>query len=156
MSRNALEGKRPHTYIDDLESFYFVLCWILMVYSGPHKPRAAPPKQAVWWDISDSFTMKQGHFGRPKFHLPVDAWFGPCFSALAARLYDFFLLRDLSSSEPVPPNDPKQDYDKYLGHIRQCIIDLEAEDLAAEQGRTSLPGEPDSPSQPQASLSGTH
>ncbi|KAF8520515.1 hypothetical protein JB92DRAFT_3094664 [Gautieria morchelliformis] len=115
MSRNALDGKRPHTYIDDLEAFYFVLCWILMVYSGPHKVKAVP-KQAAWWDLPDAFVMKEGHFGIREFRLPVDRWFGPCFKTLASRLFDFFRVRGPIGRLIVHPDDPKRDYDKYLGH----------------------------------------
>jgi hypothetical protein len=141
MSRNAHEGKKPHTYIDDLESFYFVICWILMVYSGPHKVRA-PPKEAAWWDLPEAFIMKQGHFLIPRFQLPIDPWFGPSFEALATRLFDFLRTRGPHRKTLVPPDDPKRDYDMYLDLIRQCIFDMEAEDLAAE-GQSSTPGKSD-------------
>ncbi|KAF8478768.1 hypothetical protein JB92DRAFT_3133895 [Gautieria morchelliformis] len=120
MSRNILEGKNPHTYIDDLESFYFVLCWILMVYSGPDKPKPKTvlPRQAAWWDDEDACAMKGGHLASRVFLLPLDTWFGPSFRALAINLCDFFRLRSLGLTKFV---SARKDYDEYLGYIDQCI-----------------------------------
>jgi Fungal protein kinase len=132
MSRGVLEGENPHTYLEDLESFYFVLCWILMVYSGPHKAKTIPPKQAAWWDLPDSSTLKRGHIGAPRFQLPLEPWFGPCFQTLASRLFGFFQIRRPIFGDLAPPVDPKLDYDEYLGYVQQCILDMDAEELAAK------------------------
>jgi Fungal protein kinase len=140
MSRNVLDGENPHTYIDDLESFYFVLCWILMVYSGPHEARATPPKRALWWDDEDSATMKIGHFGRENFRLPVDPWFGPYFKTLAIDLWDFFHVRCQDTEQPLSTPDSTKDYDEYLGCVQRCIVDMEAEDLAKHQASSSSSG----------------
>jgi hypothetical protein len=141
MSRNVLEGENPHIYLDDLESFYFVLCWILMVYSGPHKARVPPPKHASYWDGPKPYVSKAGEILGGYFRLPVDPWFGPCLKALARRLYTFFHIRCPMYGDLVPPVDSKKDYDEYLGHIQQCILDMEAEDLAAKQHTSSPAGE---------------
>jgi Fungal protein kinase len=132
MSRNVLEGRHPHMYLDDLESFFFVICWILMVYTGPRKIRDELPDDACLWDDPDSCRMKQGYFGTKGFDVSVDPWFGPCIHKLGQRLFDFFLARPLHGGKYIPPTDSKKDYDIYLGHIQQCVLDMEAEDLAAK------------------------
>ncbi|KAF8461314.1 hypothetical protein JB92DRAFT_3072201 [Gautieria morchelliformis] len=137
MSRNILEGKNPHTYIDDLESFYFVLCWIFMAYTGPDKPtpktvlpgkadtgsdkpklKPVLPGKAAWWDDEDACAMKGGHFASRDFLLPLDSWFNGCFRELAVNLWNFFRLRSLGLTNFV---SARNDYDEYLGYIDQCI-----------------------------------
>jgi Fungal protein kinase len=137
MSRNVLEGEGPHTYLDDLESFYFVLTWILMVYSGPRKAKVILPDVAEFWDDPDSSTLKRGHFGLRRCSVSVDPWFGPCFQALTTGLFDFFRIRRLDLGKPLSALNPAKDYAEYIGCIQQCILDMEVEDLAVEQCQTS-------------------
>jgi Fungal protein kinase len=137
MSGKVLEGNMPHTYLDDLESFYYVLCWILMVYTAPHKVKRTPPALASCWDSSLSHAYKMGQIASYTFNLPLEPWFGPCFQKLASRLRNFFHVRRPSMGDLAPPVDPKKDYDEYLGYIRECILDMDAEDVPAPQYLTS-------------------
>jgi Fungal protein kinase len=143
MSGKVLEGKVPHTYLDDLESFYYVLCWILTIYTAPHKARCKPRGIASWWDNSMSYQMKIGQIASYSFDLPLEPWFGPCFQKLASSLHKFFHVRRPSMGDLAPPVDPAKDYDEYLGYIRQCILDMDAEDMAA----TRRPPSPSDPSE---------
>ena len=138
MSYKVIDGKGDHTYLDDLQSFYYVLLWILMVYSGPHKVKAKFPEDASLWDLPDSFGVKRGDFSWEEYILPVDPWFGPCFKVLASRLFYFFRTRRFDPAKPVSALDPGKDYDEYLGYVKQCIVDMEAEDLTAEQHQASV------------------
>jgi Fungal protein kinase len=137
MSGKVLQGKMPHTYLDDLESFYYVLCWILMVYTAPHKVKREPPRIALFWDDPRSHIIKIGQITSDYINLPLEPWFGPCFQKLAGRLHNFFRVRHPSMADRAPPVDPKMDYDEYLGYIRQCTLDMDAEDEPAPQRRTS-------------------
>jgi hypothetical protein len=142
MSRDVLDGKKVHTYLDDLESFYFVLSWILMVYTGPRTTRSKFPSEAAYWDEPDSARLKGGYFGIQGFKASVDPWFGPCLHELVKRLFDFFRFRPFDDEEDALPLNPKKDYDTYLSHIQQCILDMEAEDMAAEHHLSDLSNEP--------------
>lgn len=42
MSGDALEGVAPHTYLDDLESFYYVMVYISLAYARPGCLKADP------------------------------------------------------------------------------------------------------------------
>ncbi|KAF8480545.1 hypothetical protein JB92DRAFT_3041434 [Gautieria morchelliformis] len=126
MSCNVLEGKAPHIYRDDLESFYYVLCWILMTYTGPQKVRAKLPVEVEWWSDLRSSHYKRDHFvGRLK--VPVDPWFGPWLRALLTNLFVFFQIRGTGLGGPAVPADAQGDYVEYIGHIDQCIHDMEDE-----------------------------
>jgi hypothetical protein len=103
-----------------------------MVYTGPRNIRDKLPYDACFWDEPDSCRLKQGYFGIKGFDASVAPWFGPCLRKLDQCLYDFFRSRRLYGGKYIPPTDSKTDYDIYLGHIQQCILDMEAEDLAAE------------------------
>ncbi|KAF8530000.1 hypothetical protein JB92DRAFT_557978 [Gautieria morchelliformis] len=142
MSGRVLEGKVPHTYLDDLESFYYVLCWILMVHTAPRVQRT-PPSIASYWDKSMSHAIKLGQIASYAFDLPLEPWFGSCFQVLASRLHNFFHIRRPSMGDLAPPVDPNKDYDEYLGYIRQCILDMNAEDAAATRAATRHSTSPD-------------
>ncbi|KAF8490279.1 hypothetical protein JB92DRAFT_1333915 [Gautieria morchelliformis] len=141
MSRDVFEARDLHTYLDDLESCYYVLCWILMVYTGPRTTRNKILNEAAYWDEPDSARLKRSHCIL-HFDVWVDPWFGPCLHELAKCLFDFFSLRRLGAGMYAPPVDPDKDYDTYLGHIDQCVLDMEAEDLAAEHPLSNLSDEP--------------
>jgi len=122
MSRNVLKEDAPHTYFDDLESFYYVFCWIIASFESAGVPKAEVPKQLTWWDREQLFssTMKGGHMGL-NFALPVSPWFGKAIPTLASRLHAFFRFRR------KPTHDPVGDYDDFLSRIRKGIADLESE-----------------------------
>jgi len=124
MSRNVLEERdpRPHTYFDDLESFYYVFCWVIGSFDAPRKPKAEVPEELTWWDGEQLFaaTMKRGHIG-DQFEIPVSPWFGQAIPALASRLHDFFRFRRR------PTHNPVGDYDDFLSRIQKGMADLESE-----------------------------
>jgi len=122
MSRNILEERDSHTYFDDLESFYYVFCWVIGSFDAPGMPKAKFPDELTWWDREQLFAaaMKRGHIG-DKFVIPVSPWFGQAIPALANRLHDFFRFRR------KPTHNPVGDYDDFLSRIRKGIADLESE-----------------------------
>ena len=122
MSRNVLKQRDAHTYFDDLESFYYVFCWLIASFDAAGIPKAELPKELTWWDREQDFSyaMKGGHMGL-KFLLPVSPWFGQAIPALAKSLHDFFRFR----WEPI--HDPVGDYNDFLSCIRTAIAHLESE-----------------------------
>ena len=127
----------PHTYLDDLESFFYVLCWILASFEGPGNRVAEVPQLVALWDDPASHILKLGLFSG-EFILPVSPWFGLSFRNLAAHLHHFFDVREDLVGKPFSSLDPAKDYDEYISHIRQSIVDLEREVLEGEGVCTAL------------------
>src|SRR6266481_652229 len=92
MSRNALKAFGPHTYLDDLESFYFVWCWILVAFEGPCKHKAEIPNPIALWDHPTAPLFKYGQLGGA-FELPTAPWFGRSLRRLAVHLHQFLRFR---------------------------------------------------------------
>ncbi|PFH44587.1 hypothetical protein AMATHDRAFT_11437 [Amanita thiersii Skay4041] len=51
MSADALDGRKPHKPADDLESFFYVLIFICLEYSGPGHERNWDHSRDIVWDI---------------------------------------------------------------------------------------------------------
>jgi hypothetical protein len=139
MSRNVLKGRGPHTYFDDLESFFYVLCWILVAFEGPGLGIAALPPALSQWDGPASYLTKQGILS-DDFELSISPWFGKSLRELAIRLHRFFEFRGTHSGRPLASLNPAEDYDEFLDHIRQGIADLAAEPEPAVQSASDISG----------------
>jgi hypothetical protein len=125
MSRNVLDAG-PHTYLDDLESFYYVLCWILVVYERPRAWMAELPELISSWDEPGSSNIKQGLLNHD-FNFSVAPWFGGSLRRLIGRLHRFFRFRFELLQKPLSSLDPAKDYDEFLSHIRQGIAEMDEE-----------------------------
>ena len=121
MSRNVLKEHDAHTYFDDLESFYYIFCWLVSAFEAAGVPKAELPEEPTLWDLPYSHAMKGGHMGFD-FDLPISPWFGKSLSTLAVDLHAFFKLRRRRALDPV------DDYGDFLSTIRQCISGLEIEE----------------------------
>ncbi|KAF8488454.1 hypothetical protein JB92DRAFT_3016664, partial [Gautieria morchelliformis] len=120
MSPNVLGGEQPHAYLDDLDSFYFVLCRILMKYTGPHSPMKPTDSDEAWrWERKDALRFKWAHFAGAAEDIRMHSWFGSCFRDLITRLWTFFSSRFLDGKN-MPPASPGKDYDKFLGYINNA------------------------------------
>src|SRR6266481_7417589 len=122
MSRNVLKKLAAHTYFDDLESFYYVFCWLVCSFEAAGVLKAELPEALTLWDVPYSGVMKGGHIGT-NFDLPISPWFGKSLPKLAVDLRAFFRLRRDRALDPV------EDYADFLSMIRQCISASEIEDL---------------------------
>ena len=141
MSRNVLREDAAHTYFDDLESFYYVFCWLIASFESAGVPKAEFPTELTWWDREQDFScaMKGGHMGLD-FELPVSPWFGTAIPALANRLHAFFRFRRKRIHDPVG------DYDDFLSRIRKGIANLESEGPdATNEAVLPAPGTKDPP-----------
>jgi len=134
MSWNVLKGDTPHTFLDDLESFFYVMFYIAMTYTAPDCRKEELPDLLYDWNHyplpSDA---KQGFFladSTPK----VSVWFGAPIQNLLNRLHSIFknILRQKYLAEydgqPRPVVNRDEVYETMLSHIRQAIEDLGVEE----------------------------
>ncbi|KAF8583187.1 hypothetical protein K439DRAFT_1634618 [Ramaria rubella] len=133
MSRNALEGTKPQTYLDDLESFYYVLVYISLVYKGPGLLNKDLPSPLDEWILPDAHQYKGG-FLADTFTDEVSPWFGKPFQSLVEKLHSVFfkiIVRWVVAQEnghPPPPVDDAEVYATMLSHVREAIDSLAQED----------------------------
>lgn len=138
MSRNVLEGKNTHDYLDDLESFYFVLMSIIVLFNGPNSPKREPPDDIRRFAGERALAQKTSHFLQTRFSLEITDWFGAPFRNLASRLQSLFGTRLRNArlaefdGENAPPVEPMKDSDEFLACVRQAIADVEHEDNLAD------------------------
>lgn len=134
MSGKALEGDASHTYLDDLESFYYVMVYISLAYAGPGRRKAYLPQPLPRWEEPLAFRAKQG-FLVSDFIPQVDVWFGPPFQNLIDRLHSVFqnMFRQKIIAEyrgnPQPKVNCAEIYDTMISHICQAIDDVGLEDI---------------------------
>src|SRR5882724_2830845 len=80
MCRTALLGEPADSHLDDLESFYWVLCFILSAHHGPglssSQPVLSPEMKLFVMNNSESAAHSKGnHFALP-FGLPLASFWG--------------------------------------------------------------------------------
>ena len=132
MSRNALKGIEPQTYLDDLESFYYVLLYIARIHmdiriSGQRLPSPFDP-----WEGPTAFESKSG-FIPNIFDYDVDPRLGKPFQTLVERMHAVFrnmLIRALlahTRDEPPPVVNHEEVYNMMLSHVRDAIDELNRE-----------------------------
>ncbi|KIJ57174.1 hypothetical protein M422DRAFT_40685 [Sphaerobolus stellatus SS14] len=110
MSRNVLL-RGTHTYLDDLESFYYVLRWILGVQTSAGLAQ----------------TSKGGQFALGSHTLLIETWFGQSLGNLADRLRIFFCERLNIIGQDLFKLNPETDYTAYISEIEKCISEMETE-----------------------------
>ncbi|KAF8573423.1 hypothetical protein K439DRAFT_1642992 [Ramaria rubella] len=158
ISRNVLSGEGPHTYFDDLESFYYVFAYIATGCTGPgcdpmHRVRISSGTFVDWQSFKnirfpESMAVSKNHHFRTAYHVIVHPWFGPHVAKLVKSLHGFFSRRaraiaainlaNLSDSEdpdnenkvkqPYPIPDPTADYEEFIQHIRTALVELQTEE----------------------------
>jgi serine/threonine protein kinase len=141
MSRNLLQNglESSHSYLDDLESFYYVLCWLICEYDGPGDVRTSRVTKTLPQlrnlDSKDGAT-KSEHI-RNDFDLPIQPWFGQIFQEMAMQLHGFFHRR---INPDRPTLDPENDYQEFIGHFMHAIVKLGPEsDAMATQRAGPVP-----------------
>jgi len=127
MSRNMLEKRGPHTYFDDLDSFYYTLIWVLCAWSGPNSPKSSLPPHITLWDDDHACDYKNAElslFDQWK-DIPMDPWFGGTYRRLIKALFDFFYTRFSLRLEMMAERDPLVDYEEFISPIKDAITRLE-------------------------------
>ena len=127
-----------HDYLDDLESFLYVLGWICFGYEMPGKPKCPQPDFLCGWEDSNptiASLFKWNFF--TAFHLPkMSPWFGKPFKTLLTNFREFLSeeirRKDRSMDKPrLRLQDLKADAAKHyaivLKYFDEAIKELELE-----------------------------
>ena len=141
----------PHSYMDDLESFFYVLCWVCCGYSAPGKRIEEFSSAFADWE---HHTAKQGAdvktilYFQPfqeQVELTVTDYFGDAFLALVDSLHEFFqpyvtYNKDFKGKRPPPTLDSAME--TILGHVKTALACVEAEEAADSVVRSAADGAP--------------
>ena len=169
-----------HDYLDDMESFFYVLFWICSTYEKAKRPRrgALPPTLAGWEDniAQSSSNAKNNIISYPlnKYTCPISAYFGDIFLNLLNSFRQFLkgqIDRKMNSLDPrrVPLTAlmPQSEvhYAEVLGYIDLAIKAVEAlpeekadanlQPFTTPEKRTST-GPPDDSPGPKRKKTGPH
>jgi len=94
MSTSTHSRRLCHDHLDDLESFFYVLCWICFGFSGPRKKFDPLPKTLQKWESTDpesAADAKQSMlFKRLSWAGVCTPFFGDIFQELLQDLHGFF------------------------------------------------------------------
>ena len=94
MSTSTQSRRLCHDHLDDLESFFYVLCWICFGFSGPGKKLDPLPKTLQKWESTDpesAADAKQSMlFKRLSWAGVCTPFFGDIFQELLQDLHGFF------------------------------------------------------------------
>jgi len=134
MCQNALHGEPANSHLDDLESFYWVLFFIVCVQDGPG---LSSSRQALWPDIQLLVTdnckaaalAKKDHFSRP-FDQPLASFGGQPVVRLMRNLHLFIHKRILTADTAMelgqdpPSHDPGADYNEISCYFSRAIQEL--------------------------------
>ena len=132
MPRNALEGSAM-SHLDDLVSFYWVLCFIIVGHSGPGlqtsrlEGEETPADLGFWSDPrpKSSAHAKRGHLENPTFTLPVQPQFTSLLKLLE-NLHGFFNRRIRAEHDAVlSPSDARQDFTEFVGYFSQAMEEVD-------------------------------
>jgi len=134
-SYGSLGGFVAGSHLDDLESIYWILCFIIAHHDGPDLATsrlAKTPSVLVGWLSEDEWSAviaKNSHLTED-FNLPVQDWFRPL-EPLARSLHSFFQSRILARDEArrlgeaLPLPDAREDYEKFVAMFSQAIQAVE-------------------------------
>ncbi|KAF9549926.1 hypothetical protein CPC08DRAFT_715355 [Agrocybe pediades] len=142
----------PHDYLDDLESFLYVLCWIAQRFESPKKLRNDPPLYFEEWKAmpyNNAVNSKVAFFTGKK--LPsTSLFFGPIFDQLIQEFRLFLkdkVLDKFSSDDTMFPaleslKDVAQEhYDEVLAIFDRAILAMENDEGFKARSRLPPPEE---------------
>jgi hypothetical protein len=145
----------PHDYLDDLQPFFYVICWICFGYEAPGKKVIPQPEVLTNWEdlsctraagLKVDFLITQNRFPIPP------PYFGPVFQFLLEKLRLFFVTRYLAAlshpgterktlEELIP--QAKLDYAEVLQYVDEAIEALQKD--CASPGEDAFWGLPSDP-----------
>src|SRR5437899_1123860 len=111
MSISSHSPRLCHDHLDDLESFFYVLCWICFGYSGPGKKVDPLPKTLQKWESADpesAADAKQSMFFKRLVSTGESTpFFGDIFQELLEDLHRFFQAHvsrkcSITKRDPIP------------------------------------------------------
>ncbi|KJA23465.1 hypothetical protein HYPSUDRAFT_39923 [Hypholoma sublateritium FD-334 SS-4] len=155
---------RPRDYMDDLESFFYVLCSICCGYSAPHVSINPQPKNLVEWTTlgeKDLFASKVRLYREGvDSYLQVTEYFGEIFRTLIRGLFNFFKTHIDSAVLDRQENQDRSSttscnrtptagevYEIILGLFNNAILSLDLEFYAMSYGCSKVKSDPSIPTQ---------
>ena len=116
-----------YSYLDDLESFFYVLAYLVVCYpaTGSLKPKSIPRDVLAWFGDSGGWREKYTMMLEDTCPLPIDDSFQPPVSQLLTRLHCFF-----QQCTPHPYNfsnrypAPGEAYNNFIGYLDDAIDSL--------------------------------
>ena len=153
-----------HDHLDDLESFFYVFCWITLGYDGPNKPIIDNRRPAILkqWDQDNAVTAANSKTAM-LVHLreKVTPYFGPIFQKLLVNMLAFhrphiILKMEQMDDATIPrkhlldlTEPAKADYATLLDFIDQAITTLESDNAqCATSAQVPTPATPTRNNQP--------
>ncbi|KJA18341.1 hypothetical protein HYPSUDRAFT_205456 [Hypholoma sublateritium FD-334 SS-4] len=142
LSYNPAAGTtcKPHDYMDDLESFFYVLCWITCGFAGPGQKLVEFPDDLKQWESADPRNALRAKLSVITWVFDITyratPYFGAVFDSLMAQLARFFAdahnRRALSKGKPVPTlmelkSTSSAAYNTVLGYVDEAIKAVESE-----------------------------
>ena len=134
-----LEGEAfTYSYLDDLESFFYVLVYLVVCYpaTGSVKPKSIPRDVSAWFGDSGGWRAKYTMMLERTCPFPIDDSFQPPISQLLNRLHSFFRRSTITGFDSDLCPEPAQVYDSFLGYLDDAINGLRAYELVV----MSVPG----------------
>jgi hypothetical protein len=122
MCRNALFGQSANSYLDDLESFYWILCFIICVHGrpGPSRCELSPAMELLFTTKPQAAAnAKEDHF-ETTFHLPVSPFFGLPIVDLVRKLHGFFRNRIIQEAA-ANREAARLDYQEIVGYFASTV-----------------------------------
>jgi len=160
-TQRGSDNLRPHDYLDDLESFFYVLCHVCFLYNGGKRmdPFSTHDILADWNDGKPAFKldfmMAPGHLLSPYIHKSNCA---TAFYGLFIHLQKMFspVLNSVARATGWPPAPMKRltyeehrsfadkSCSEFLGHVDAAINEIEQirKDLTSAATTTSAPPSP--------------
>uniref|UniRef100_A0A8H8CEN7 Fungal-type protein kinase domain-containing protein n=1 Tax=Psilocybe cubensis TaxID=181762 RepID=A0A8H8CEN7_PSICU len=134
------EHARPHDYLDDFESFFYMILWICNMYHRPNQSIKDGPGVLVYWDSPDPIIAASV---KTKFLMYPTVNIAPYFHTLLGMIKDMamFLFKhaiqkedESISKEPRKPflsllEASNADYNTFIGFIEKAIDNCELEDF---------------------------
>ncbi|CAA7264866.1 unnamed protein product [Cyclocybe aegerita] len=128
---------RPHSHLDDLESFFHVLCWICFAYMRPRQRVSETPYILADWNsksVGRACRAKKAFFADPLGPQKTDAvsdFFCAPFRKLLQNLHGFFRPYAFAPLQPPPPlseilSTANEDYETILAMFEEAIREVGA------------------------------
>jgi hypothetical protein len=109
--------------MDDLESFYYVLCYIVACHSasGPSKPRPAPYPISTWFSEKGGHAEKDSALYQRTYRYDIHPSFEPPVTKLMESLHHFFRNQVVIHWDVERVSNLEEDYREFLTHIDHAI-----------------------------------
>lgn len=134
-----MDTKRPHSYLDDLESFFYILLWMCVAYGSPGNPKQELPVVLNRWCLEDPAlcggAKRIDLSDRYEYEIEplISESFGWPFKELLRQLKEILWTRYPRDLTPLPrtktrqtvkevQEEAKPTYEKFIKAIETAIL----------------------------------